>query len=358
MEMQDTEANGVNEVNDGSALPEPNGRRSTNLGAETQTTNNVNGDDSALGEPNERSNTNEDTAVQGETFDDAPTGAEMLSEHLAHYVDDDDDDNDSGLGDIGQKKIPKITKATWFPLEIFDTENQLYDFMKKEHFSKKKIINKSKTATNTLLRCTLVKKNGPQCATRLCLKEFHDDTKFHVLTNQLAHTHDEIANKIAPEACEKIKQFRTLRLRPQQSLAIVNQEFGEDYVNINQVYYHGRCRDNESKINFETVGDLIEWLESNSTRKGDDDPYVLKYCHSGYNDKSTEIQYVITTPRLLKTLSQMKILSTDGTYKVNKHDYPLIVLGAIDINQRLHVIAFSVTSRETMKNYQFLCCMV
>lgn len=192
------------------------------------------------------------------------------------------------------------------------------------------------------MRCTRVKKDGPQCAARLCLKEFHGDTKFHVLTNRLTHTHDEIANKLAPEACHKIKRFRSLRLRPQQSMAIVNEEFGEDYVSINQVYYQNRCRDNEMKINFETVGGLIEWLDSNSTRKGDDDPYVLKYCHSGYNDESTEIQYIITTPRLLKTVSQMKILSTDGTYKVNKHDYPLIVLGAIDINQHLHVIAFSV----------------
>lgn len=139
IEMQGEKENGVDGVDDDNTLTEPNGQISTNAGANVQTPNDVIeiDDDSALGEPNERTGTNADAKMQEETINDVPIGAEMLSEHLVHHVDD-DDDNDSGFGDIEQKKAPKNTKTTWFPLEIFDTENELYDFMKKEYFSKKK----------------------------------------------------------------------------------------------------------------------------------------------------------------------------------------------------------------------------
>lgn len=45
---------------------------------------------------------------------------------------------------------------------------------------------------------------------------------------------------------------------------------------------------------------------------------------------------------------------SDATYKVNEHDYPLILVGGIDVNQKFHLLAFSVTTREETSNYKFL----
>lgn len=102
------------------------------------------------------------------------------------------------------------------------------------------------------------------------------------------------------------------------------------------------------------MGELSEWLHSHSEFNGDNDPFVLDYGHSNINDDEPNFQYVMSTPKLLETALNFRILAADGTYKVNEHDYPLIVVGGIDLNQRFHILAYSVTTKEESRNYKFL----
>lgn len=72
------------------------------------------------------------------------------------------------------------------------------------------------------------------------------------------------------------------------------------------------------------------------------------------NDIRADFQYVVSTPTLLENASRMKILCADGTYKLNIHGYPVIVVGGIDIEQKFHAIAISVTTKEESSNYEFV----
>lgn len=101
------------------------------------------------------------------------------------------------------------------------------------------------------------------------------------------------------------------------------------------------------KTKFTTVGEVADWFNNNNTPTTDDDPYVLSFCSSSF-------QYVVSTPRLLKTALQFNIVNCDATYKLNEHDYPVVICGGIDANRKLHVIAYSVTAHETAANYKFL----
>lgn len=159
---------------------------------------------------------------------------------------------------------------------------------------------------------------------------------------------------MAPELIDKLMKLRRLRIRPEQALRVAEDEFGENIVTMRQVYYVNRLSDEQQKANYSTLGDLVKWLATHSTKMGDDDPFVVKSIHSSFNVQPPNFQYVVTTPRLIKIASQLRIACTDGTYKINKHNYPVIILGAIDANQKLHVNAFSVTTKEETSNYKFL----
>lgn len=76
---------------------------------------------------------------------------------------------------------------------------------------------------------------------------------------------------------------------------------------------------------------------------------MLSFYSSG-----ADFQYVVSTPRLLKTALKFRILCCDATYKLNEHNYPVIICGGIDANQKLHVLVYSVTTHERANNYQFV----
>lgn len=65
-------------------------------------------------------------------------------------------------------------------------------------------ISKSDTAERRYFRCSLVKRNGPQCAYRLMVVEDASDTDFVVYVSAADHTHSQIANKMYPELRERI----------------------------------------------------------------------------------------------------------------------------------------------------------
>lgn len=102
------------------------------------------------------------------------------------------------------------------------------------------------------------------------------------------------------------------------------------------------------------MGELINWLTEHTSQTGDDDPFVLNFNHSDIDTDRADFQYVVSTPRLLKNAANLKILCADGTYKLNIHGYPVIVIGGIDIEQRFHLNAFSITTKEESANYEFL----
>lgn len=258
--------------------------------------------------------------------------------------------NDSG---IEEDKILKKTSTVWENPIVFETEDLYAQYIKRLHFSAHKTSH-SEIATHRYLRCNLVKKIGPQCAARLCARTYEDATTWIVYSNGMQHTHETIRNKMPPDLKTKLMKLRQMRVRPEQALRVVEDEFGEKSATLRQVYYVNRLADQQQEANYSTLGDLTKWIATHSTKMGDDDPFIVKSFHSGFDVQPLNFQYVVTTPRLIRIACSLRIACTDGTYRVNKHNYPVIVLGGIDGNQKMHVIAFSVTTNEATANYRFL----
>ena len=66
-----------------------------------------------------------------------------------------------------------------------------------------------------------------------------------------------------------------------------------------------------------------------------------------YEEPEDQFKVVITTRNLLKfSLHFELVLQTDGTYKLMKQGFPVLILGSSDYNRRFHPILLSVCSRQ------------
>lgn len=148
--------------------------------------------------------------------------------------------------------------------------------------------------------------------------------------------------------------MREERVAPAKVQSIMSKEMGESAPTMRQIYWMNRQVDQKNGLKFKNLGQLSDWLHNNSGQHDDNDPFILDYIHSDMNDDDVQFQYVMSTPKLLRTALKFKIVAADGTYKINEHDYPLIVVGGIDINQHFHVLAFSGTTKEEGKNYKYV----
>lgn len=112
-----------------------------------------------------------------------------------------------------------------------------------------------------------------------------------------------------------------------------------------------------------TVDDLERFFrESKNIPDDDDTGYCLDFfMHevngksdpNKFNESSIEDTAVFATKRLLKNALEARILHSDGTYKLNFHNYPVLVFGTTDVQRAFHIIAFAITSHETAKAYEF-----
>lgn len=132
--------------------------------------------------------------------------------------------NDSGIDDdkyVDGVPKPRNTRPDWFPLVTFTTEEQYIDYIKREPFSVHKTLD-TKKITNRYLRCTLVKKIGPQCASRLCVRSNKNEDKWCVFTNGRDHTHQQINNKKVSKVSRKNSQIPWATERPVTTTANSN----------------------------------------------------------------------------------------------------------------------------------------
>lgn len=250
-------------------------------------------------------------------------------------------------------KKPNNVRPQFFDLITFTSEDEYSAYMKRENWTVKYTDRLQKVVTR-YMRCCLVKSGKEECAARIVVRMPKDELKWIVQSNRLAHTHELINNKPLPELRKKVTIMRRQRIPPSKAHGLLQEELGEDAPAINQIYHLFRVADNAERRKFTNLGQLVDWFTDNSNQTSDDEPFVLNYRTSNIEDARTDFQYVFSTPRLLKTALEFRIISCDATYKVNEHDYPLILVGGIDANQKFHLLAFSVTTREETSNYKFL----
>lgn len=272
-----------------------------------------------------------------------------------------DNDATPGISDAANEKSNIVgvastsgqAKKTWFDEKTFYLEAEYKAYLKKEHFA----ITRRETRTkihHISTRCNLVKKKGKACDAQLAVRYYPSNGTYVVQSNQRPHTCEKIANKVPLKLRLDVQNMRKVDVAPRQACQVLQETYGETAININQLYGLNKTYDARNKRRFTTIGEVIEHLENRKQCGTDDDAYVLDIKHSVVSADQTELQFVVSTRRLLLTALRFRVLSCDATYKTNVHGYPLMILGGLDANQKLHVLAYCITTNEKADNYRFL----
>lgn len=108
-------------------------------------------------------------------------------------------------------KVKKRNNARpdWFLVTTFTNAEDFDAYIKQETFSIQYTVNLKSVRIN-YMRCKLVRKKGPQCEARLCVRISSSDVTWVVLTNGRKHTHEQIKNKSKPKRKEKAKPKKYL----------------------------------------------------------------------------------------------------------------------------------------------------
>jgi hypothetical protein len=100
------------------------------------------------------------------------------------------------------------------------------------------------------------------------------------------------------------------------------------------------------------ISDVKKFAKANKYHEdiGDDEFFVFgeEFGSGGDND---HFQIGFTSKRLLSRIPDGVIFHCDGTYKIIKFGFPLIVFGISDINRKFWPVGFMFTSHEQKKDY-------
>ena len=90
----------------------------------------------------------------------------------------------------------------------------------------------------------------------------------------------------------------------------------------------------------------------------DEQPYFLNIKQSGEgktllnNGSSTNhLRIMMTSKNLMKNCEKEGVIHIDGTYKLIRNGFPLLVIGVTDIQGTFHPIAFCITSNEDESDF-------
>ena len=113
-----------------------------------------------------------------------------------------------------------------------------------------------------------------------------------------------------------------------------------------------------SALDGNTIGDLYRWLDENTLTdmSGEDEVGVLPgwRAHGPENllDAAADVTFVLSTKNLLNSAVKQasghlpSFVDVDQTYKVLKNNYPLSVVGTVDINHKFYLIGVGISRFE------------
>lgn len=148
-----------------------------------------------------------------------------------------------------------------------------------------------------------------------------------------------INSKVPIQLCQDCGKMRKDDIPPLQAVHFLQEKFGEAAIDINKLYGLNKTFDVHNK--FTKMGEVVEYLEHRKT------------FETEISADETELQFVMSTSKLLQTAKRFRVIACDATYKTNVHGYPLLILGGLDANQKLHVLAYCISTHEKPKTIVF-----
>lgn len=113
-----------------------------------------------------------------------------------------------------------------------------------------------------------------------------------------------------------------------------------------QIATYAKNVNRDSPFEKNTVGLITEICEELSTEPEDEDaPYIIRYQIKSASD----FNIVMSTKRLLKIFSVTIRRNIDGTYKLLRSGFPVLVMGVDDADRRYHPAILSISAKETGK---------
>ncbi|CAF5175734.1 unnamed protein product, partial [Rotaria magnacalcarata] len=106
-------------------------------------------------------------------------------------------------------------------------------------------------------------------------------------------------------------------------------------------------------------GEIEQWClkSSQSIPESDDAPFFASY-QIIYDDdgdiNENKFRFFITIKRLLQTASISKKIHADATYKLVWQGFPVLIIGATDLDRHFHLFGMAICSNETTQDFRFI----
>jgi len=181
------------------------------------------------------------------------------------------------------------------------------------------------------------------------------------------HTHTALnPGKITTEIKATIKKLYEMKLKPKAILREVNVAHG---VLIKMAQLRNALQSIKKKacggsISI-SVGVLEKWCIDNSEVPEDNEPFVVahKFIYVDDDDESAsededeeqdfKFRFFMSSKKLLRLAIGSTHICADGTYKLNWHGFPLIVVGTTDLDRHFHSFGIAVCTNEKNLDYKF-----
>lgn len=217
-------------------------------------------------------------------------------------------------------------------------------------------------------RCKRIPKERKRtewCDRRYILFLPSNTNEINLLTNGLEHNHDQLLKgqkrTMSPEMVAFIHDLYKKDTKKPSAVILhidaarndINLFRDEPNPNPRQLEYCLKKYNTGDSGKMINMGDLMKWCENSSSfPTNEDEAFVASY--QIVNDKNKGFRFCMTTPKLLKIVSQCETLAIDATYKLNWMGFPLIILGSVDRQKRFHPLMYACATHETTEDYVFV----
>lgn len=265
-----------------------------------------------------------------------PQQKKMNITQVQNYESSDDDiEVDPELATTIKKKTR--TSKVWLIDQTYSNAAEAKKYIKDQKEWSFHYKNSTAEGEKHYYRCNKAKLAGPQCAAGRYLHYLNDSHRVICFKTDAEHTHeDQNPNKITPEIREEIKKLYEMKLKPKAILREINRS---NNVSI-------KMADNEPFV----VNHKFIYNDDEYESESEDEDEAGEEVDT---DTEYKFRYYMSTKRLLRLASNSKHICADGTYKLNWHGFPLIVLGTTDLDRHFHSFGIAVVTNETKNDYKF-----
>lgn len=285
---------------------------------------------------------------------------------------------------VKQRRVHKV----WIYDKTFENQVEAEEAVEKEEIWSAYYNGNSSAGKRKVFRCNLVKfRAADQCEAQIYLLYDSKSSKVSLFRSQSDHTHasnvDEVFRFSAAEEAI-IRELWEIGTKPKMiKYNLVKKGFPAPPDSKFNSYIL-RLRQQKCGTEALNVRTLEQWLIENSSPPHNElepfivnheidisDPSELKFRYVSidllrislencveisecYLFFCPQIRFMVSTKLLLKFAIGAKKIHADGTYKLNWHGFPVLLVGTTDMHRKFHCFGVAVSTHERTVDYEFI----